>query len=181
MKFTHLVQINDPLNPLIDTLSRAQLWNGLRLRAEDPVQFVIGLDSCRVIQRAEHELLRELRFGQLTVRDRVIFAPMRHVRYEVEAAGPVPAATLITTIEEPEPDQYFVRFEYDTKAVEGGEPVDPFYQQFMKEAYKEADIDAIRIIRRLVTEGKLDQADGQNENAAAARCGGQDSGGNPAA
>jgi hypothetical protein len=77
------------------------------------------------------------------------------VRYEVEAAGEVPAATLITTIEEPVPEQLFVRFEYDTKVVEGGPPVDPYYQQFVKDAYKEADIDAIRTIRRLAEEGKL--------------------------
>jgi len=120
MKFTHLVQINDPLNPLIDLLTREQLWSGLKLRAEDPAQFVIGLDSFQLLSRSETELVRELHFGHLTVRDHVTFTPMSHVRYEVEAAGEVPAATLITTIEEPVPEQLFVRFEYDTKAVEGG-------------------------------------------------------------
>ncbi len=158
MRFTHLVQINDLTNPLIDPLSRAQLWRGLTLRAEDPMQFVIGLDRCEVIRRADNELLRELHFGRLTIRDHVRFTPMTQVRYEVEAAGEVPAATLITTIEEPEPEQLFVRFEYDTRPIEGGPPVDPYYQQFMKEAYKEADIDAIRIMRRLATEGKLEPA-----------------------
>ena len=155
MKFTHLVQINDPLNPLIDLLTREQLWSGLKLRAEDPSQFVIGLDSFELLSRSDTELVRELHFGHLTVRDRVTFTPMHHVRYEVEAAGEIPAATLITTIEEPVPEQLFVRFEYDTKVVEGGPPVDPYYQQFVKDAYKEADIDAIRTIRRLAEEGKL--------------------------
>jgi hypothetical protein len=158
MKFTHLVQINDLTNPLIDLLSREQLWSGLKLRAEDPAQFTVGLDSFRLLERGENELVRELHFGHLTVRDRVSFTPMRHVRYEVEATGEVPAATLITTIEEPEPEQLFVRFEYDTRAVPGSAPVEPYYQQFMKEAYLEADVDAIRTIRRLVTEGKLDPA-----------------------
>lgn len=155
MKYTHLVQINDLLNPLIDALSREQLWQGLRLRAYDPKQFVVGLDRFELLSQNESGLERELHFGHLTVRDKVTFTPMSQVRYEVQAAGEVPAATLITTIEEPEPDQLFVRFEYDTRPVEGGPPVEPYYQQFMKEAYKEADIDAIRIIRRLVAEGKL--------------------------
>jgi hypothetical protein len=156
MKYTHLVQINDLINPLIDTLTREQLWRGLKLRVEQPMQFVLGLDECKIVNRGDNELLRELRFGRLTIRDHVVFIPLRQVRHEVEAAGEVPAATLVTTIEEPEPEQLFVRFEYDTKPIEGGPPVDPFYQQFVKEAYKEADIEAIRIIRRLQAEGRLD-------------------------
>jgi hypothetical protein len=155
MRYTHLVQINDVTNPLIDPLTREQLWQGLKLRAEDPMQFVVGLDRFELVRRTPNELVRELHFGRLTVRDLVRFTPMAEVRYEVEAAGEVPAATLITTIEEPGHEQLFVRFDYNTRPVEGGPPVDPYYQQFVKEAYKEADIDAIRIIRRLVTEGKL--------------------------
>ncbi|HEY4375371.1 MAG TPA: SRPBCC family protein [Burkholderiales bacterium] len=158
MKFTHLVQINDLTNPLIDQLSREQLWNGLKLRAEDPAQFVVGLDSFRLVRRDGNELVRELNFGRLVVRDRISFTPMNQVQYEVEASTEVPAATLVTTIEEPEPEQLFVRFEYHTRPLDGGPPVDPYYQQFMKEAYKEADIDAVRTIRRLASEGKLGAA-----------------------
>ena len=40
MKFEHLIEINDPLNPLIDPLSVDQLWRGLVLRAESPKLFV---------------------------------------------------------------------------------------------------------------------------------------------
>ena len=40
MKFSHLVQINDSLNPLIDSLPREQLWRGLVMRAENPLLFV---------------------------------------------------------------------------------------------------------------------------------------------
>ena len=42
-----------------------------------------------------------------------------------------------------------------TRAIEGGPPVDPYYQEFVKNAYVEADVDAIRTIRRLVEEGLL--------------------------
>ena len=35
MRYEHLVQINDPLMPLLDTLTRNQLWQGLVLRAEE--------------------------------------------------------------------------------------------------------------------------------------------------
>jgi len=33
MRFEHLVQINDPLQPLLTEVSRAQLWHGLARRA----------------------------------------------------------------------------------------------------------------------------------------------------
>ena len=33
MKFEHLIEINDPLNPLIDALTVEQLWAGLVLSA----------------------------------------------------------------------------------------------------------------------------------------------------
>src|ERR1035437_8529931 len=105
MKFTHLIQINDPFNPLIDPLSREQLWRGLVLRAENPLLFVMALDGFEIVRRGENMLERRLHFGKLTLRDRVSFSPMKQVRYEIEAAGDSPAASLVTTIEEPEPDQ----------------------------------------------------------------------------
>ena len=51
MKFEHLVQINDPLMPLLDPLTRSQVWRGLVRRAEDPVPFILGLDDCRILAR----------------------------------------------------------------------------------------------------------------------------------
>ena len=44
MKFEHLIEINDALNPLIDELSIKQLWAGLVLRAESPKLFMPHLD-----------------------------------------------------------------------------------------------------------------------------------------
>jgi hypothetical protein len=152
MKFTHLIQINDPLNPLIDPLSREQLWRGLVLRAENPLLFVLALDGFEIVRRGENALERKLHFGKLTLRDRVSFSPMRQVRYEIEAAGDPPAATLVMTIEEPEPDQLFVRFDYETLQSEAAAPIDEFYTSFAKQAYVEADIDTVSTIRRLALE-----------------------------
>ena len=36
MRFEHLVEVNDPLNPLIDTLTLNQIWQGLVLRVREP-------------------------------------------------------------------------------------------------------------------------------------------------
>ena len=155
MKFSHLIQINDPLSPLVDSLSREQLWRGLVLRAENPLLFVLALDGFEIVARSRNALTRTLHFGKVTLRDRVRFEPMRQVRYEVEAAADSPAATLVMTIEEPETDQLFVRFDYETLSGEAA-PMEEFYNYLVKQAYVEADIDTISTIRRLTEEQGAD-------------------------
>jgi len=152
MKFSHLIQINDPFNPLIDPLSREQLWRGLVLRAENPLLFVSALDRFEIVERRENTLSRVLHFGSLRLRDRVRFSPMNQVRYEIEAAGESPAASLAMTIEEPEPGQLFVRFDYETVRDAGTAPLEELYGRFAEQAYVESDIDTISTIRRLAAE-----------------------------
>lgn len=153
MKFTHLVQINDPLHPSIEPLSRAQLWHGLVTRAEKPSYFVLGLDECRLLDRGPNTLTRQLHFGDVIVRDRVIFDPLNEIRYDIEASDDVPGGSLVMRIEEPEPGQLFVRFEYELH--ENDDAANDFYNEFRKSAYVESDIDTIRAIRVLATEGLL--------------------------
>jgi Domain of unknown function (DUF1857) len=155
MKFEHLVQINDPLNPLIDPLDRNTLWQGLKRRAENPKEFVLALDGFEVLERSADSIRRALTFGRLVIRDEVRFVPQHQVRYEIEPGGEVPAATLTTTIEEPAPGELFVRFEYDVKPVMGAAPREAFYDEYVKQAYVEADIDSIVTIRRLAAQGVL--------------------------
>ena len=152
MKFRHLIQINDPFNPLIDPLSREQLWRGLVLRAENPLLFVLALDRFEIVERGENTLSRVLHFGGLRLRDSVRFSPMNQVRYEIEAAGESPAASLVMTIEEPEPGQLFVRFDYETMRDGGSAPLEELYSDFAKQAYVAADIDTVSTIRRLAAE-----------------------------
>ena len=152
MKFSHLVQINDPLNPLIDQLTREQLWRGLVLRAENPLLFVLALDRFEIVERGENTLARVLHFGALSLRDRVEFVPMQQVRYAIEAVADSPAATLTMTIEQPDAEQLFLRFDYETLQRDAPAPLEEFYGNFAKQAYVEADIDTVSIIRRLAAQ-----------------------------
>jgi hypothetical protein len=150
MKFSHLIQINDLLNPLIDPLSREQLWRGLVHRAENPLPFVMGLDDFLILERSENTLRRELHFGKVTVRDRVTFDPMKKIRYDTAAGEGLLASSLVMTIEEHESEQLFVRFDYATARPAGDAPGEEYYNEFLKKAYVEADIDTVRTIRRLI-------------------------------
>ena len=155
MKFQHLVQINNPLHPLIDSLTREQVWRGLVMKAENPLLFVPTLDSFKLLARHAGSIERELHFGRLVVRDRISFQPPERTRQEIDAAGEIPAATLVTSIEAADEMQLFVRFDYTSHPNNGAPPVDQIYQGFVEQAYVEADTDAIRTIRRLLIEGKL--------------------------
>jgi hypothetical protein len=155
MKFEHLIEINDPLNPLIERLSREQLWRGLVLRAETPMDFVPHLDNCNIVERDEHTLWRELRYGDLIVRDRVIFEPLHKVTYNVPPQKDIPESRLTMTIEEPERDILFVRFLYEDGASEAQDTAEAFYNDFRRSAYKESDIDTIRTIREMAEAGRL--------------------------
>jgi hypothetical protein len=156
MKFEHLIQINDPLNPLIDALTREQLWRGLVLRAESPTLFVPHLDECTIGARTSGSFTRRQRYGDLVIDDRVLLTPLSEVRVEVPAQGEISASTLVMTIEAPSEGLLFVRFAYDDGHAESNDGVNQMYEEFKKSAYEESDIDTIRVLRQLAAEGKLD-------------------------
>ena len=156
MKFEHLIEINDPLNPLIDTISRDQLWRGLVLRADSPKLFVPHLDECTIDQRDSGSFRRKLRYGELVIEDRVILTPLQEVRYDVAAQGEISASSLTMTIEAPSEHTLYVRFKYDDAHDAATDAANAMYDEFRKSAYQEADIDTIRALRELAEAGMLD-------------------------
>ena len=154
MKFEHLVEINNPANPTIPPLSRPQLWRGLVLRAEQPTLFVPHLDSCDIIERTEVTVSRQLTYGPLVISDRVTYLEQHQVRYHVAAQKDFSDSTLTMTIEEPQPECLFVRFQYEDGSLDEG--ADAMYNDFRRSAYRESDIDTIGLIRQLAAQGQLD-------------------------
>ena len=155
MNYEHLVQINDPLNPLLEKLRVEQVWAGLLLRAEQPQLFVTGLESCTILSRSGNTFERELSYGPASVRDRVTLNPGISVRYDIAATDSYVGGSLTMTIEQPDSLQLFVRFKYETtlNANEGGE--DNRTLEIVKSAYREADIDTVKLIRELALAGRL--------------------------
>ena len=156
MKFEHLIEVNDPMNPLLDTLTREQLWRGLVIRAESPKLFIPHLDECEIGAREAGTFKRRLRYGELVVEDTVLLTPLQEVRYEVPAQGEISASTLVMTIEAPTSAMLLVRFTYDDGKEESQDQASKMYDEFKKSAYQEADIDTIRIVRQMAGDGKLD-------------------------
>jgi hypothetical protein len=156
MKFEHLIEINDPLNPLADTMTREQLWRGLVLRAENPKMFMPHLDECTLGERESGSFTRRLRYGELVIDDVVYMTPLQEVRYDVPAQGEIAASRMTMTIEAPSEGVMWVRFLYDDGNASATDEMGKMYEDFKKSAYQEADLDTIKIVRQLASEGKLD-------------------------
>ena len=158
MKFDHLVEINDPLNPMVAPLTLLQLWSGLVLRAEAPGLFVPWLDRSEVRANDHGGLDRVLHYGEVPIHDHVGFTPQQRIDYLVPAQGEMAASRLTVSIEAPQPERLFVRFSYDDGIAEEAGSMDAFYNEFRRSAYQEADIDTIRLIRQFAAEGRFDNA-----------------------
>jgi hypothetical protein len=159
MRYEHLVEVNDPRVPLLPLLTRAQLWRGLVRRAEQPWEFVLGLNGATVHARS-HEgavatLTRTLDFGSFVVHDRVLLTPLEQTRIETEAAAGFPASSLTIRIEEPHPQRLYLRFVYESAAVDGQGELDAVTVGLRNQAYEQADIDTVGRIRELAEQGLL--------------------------
>ena len=159
MRYEHLVQINDPLMPLLDTLTRNQLWQGLMLRAEQPTQFVLGLESATIhsheVNGPVHELTRTLDFGSFQVEDSVRLVRDRGSEIRTKAGPTWPASTLTITIEEPQPELLFLRFVYESDVTAAEAALDPVIVALREQAYESADLDTVFRIRALAAQGVL--------------------------
>ena len=153
MKFEHLIQVNDPQNPLIPPLSRQQVWQGLLHRVEDSVPFLPGLESCVIIERRAHALLRHLDFGPAVIQDRVTLVDAHWVRFEIQPSPTHPGGSLTITIEEPEPAFLFLRFTYQTTLASGPDSEDCAYIEYVKSAYHQSAVDCVQLIRTFAAGG----------------------------
>ena len=149
MKFEHLIQINDPENPLVETMTRDQLWQGLLHRVENAVPFLPGLESCTILERQGDTLLRELDFGPATIQDRVTLTDQLRVRFDIQPSATHPGGSLSITIEEPEPGHLFLRFAYETTLAKDPNSEERAYIEYVKSAYHQSDVDCVRLIRML--------------------------------
>jgi hypothetical protein len=151
LQLEHLVAVNDPSNDF--TLSRAELWQGLILRAEAPDLFMAHIDSVEIIERSDVHLLRKMIIGAMHIQDRIHLVNELHVRYDTEPSEQHAGGTLLMKIEEPESNMLFVRFHYQTPMDDQGEEEE--YAKFLKAAWQQTDLETIQKIRELAAEGRF--------------------------
>lgn len=155
MHYEHLVAVNDPTNPTLALLTRSQLWRGLMLRVESPQLFNPHIETVSILDRSDVLIVREMDFGNLLVRDHIHLHTEHEIHYDTQPGGQHLGGSLKLGIEEPEADFLLVRFTYDTPTPDD-DPQAKELNAYLKEMWRQMDVDSIVKIRELAETGRLD-------------------------
>lgn len=128
-------------------LSAEQLWSGLVLRVLEPLRFTLGLDEAQVEQTDEAHYQRILFFGENAIRDQVELQQQRSVRFITEATDKAPSGQLYYEIQNDSTQGLMLHCEYATAFPEPNTDEERQLLEMIKNAYRMADEDMLRIIR----------------------------------
>ena len=154
LEFEHIVQVNDLNNDTIAVLSRAQLWRGLVLRAQQPDKFNQSL-SCSYKSLSENEFLRTISAGESSFYERVVLTPQVKIHTGTTGDSQQKSSESTAEIEEPEPNSLFIRFTYKRELGDSNSEID--IGEHLKSVYVQIDRDAIAIIRVMAENNLFDQ------------------------
>lgn len=147
------VDVNPPgASPV---LSQDQVWRGLMIKAENAVLFVPRMQSCTVIERDEHGLLREVVNDGHRFREKISFTPPVEVLFE--RVGTDDNAGWITNVISESPHGLLLTFTFAVN-LPGAAPGSAEERQkgeAMKESYVGAVKATLARVRQLASEGKL--------------------------
>ena len=147
-----------PVNTEEPRLNRAQIWQGLLLKAENPVPFLDAMSACTVIERGENWLLRDFTLRDEDMQERVTFEPQERVTFVRTKSSAM--GTILNEIVELEDGDMGLRFTF-TLSVEGladGSEAESEFAERMSRSYFQGVGSTLAEIRRQVRAGELDAA-----------------------
>jgi hypothetical protein len=144
----HLVRINDPANAVGMWLSRAQLWDGLRHTILVPEALDESIDAASIQELSPCTVRRQIRRGRQTTIDEVDLVEGQSLTIRADPQGAFAGSTLAIRIEEPAPENFFVRFVYDLCGLT--EVRDEEEDTARRAAYQASDIERVREARRYI-------------------------------
>jgi hypothetical protein len=133
-------------------LTRAELWRGLVLKAENALPFVPQMTYCKVVERdSATRFVRDVEFRGDKMRERVELIPGQQVTF-TRLAGPV-LGTIHNCIDEDQ-DGLRLRFAFalELTDVEPDSPYEREYAASMEQAYLGAVDATLAAIRKLHAE-----------------------------
>ena len=149
------VPVNPPGEHVV--LTRADVWQGLKLKAENALPFVPAMTYCEVTERFADGLEREIEFRGERFTERIVLEPERRVTFE-RLSGSV-LGTIRNEILEDQ-DGLALRFSFDLTlaGVEPGSNEESEYEETMSGDYLKAAAATLAATRRMVAEGAPAQA-----------------------
>lgn len=146
-----------PVNPpgATSQVSRADVWRGLVLKADNALPFVPSMTYCQVIAReSPSRFVREIELRGDRMTERVTLEPERLVTFE-RLSGPV-LGTIRNFVDEDAQGRLSLRFafELEVQGLAAGSAEEKEYAANMEKAYLGAVDATLAAIRRLHDESK---------------------------
>ena len=147
-----------PVNDREPHLARAQIWQGLVLKAENPVPFLDAMSACTVIDRGDDWLLRDFTLRGEDMQERVTFEPEERVTFVRTRSSAM--GTVMNEIVELDDGEMGLRFTFtlDVEGLDDGSAEEAEFAERMSRSYFEGVESTLAEIRRRVTAGELDKA-----------------------
>ncbi len=151
------IKVNaDPKDP---RLTRSLVWQGLMMKAENPLPFVPVITSCRIVERqGPDRFIREIVDKGDTITEVVTLHPQRMVKFE-RTSGRVPGTILNEIIEDSDGD-LALKFTF-TLTVDGVAPGSAEEREFagqMEQGYLMAVAATLKAMRKLASDNALSAA-----------------------
>lgn len=148
-----------PVNPPGEPkLSRADVWHGLELKANNALPFVPSITYCEVTERtSENDFVREIEFRGERSSEHVTLEPQQRVTFE-RLTGKV-SGTILNEIEETDDGELALRFTYSLEidGIPAGSQEEKEYAAGMEADYLKALGATLAAVRR-VAQGETVEA-----------------------
>jgi hypothetical protein len=150
------IKVND--DPKEPRLTRILVWRGLVMKAENPLPFVPVISNCKVIERRDAALVREIVDNGDTITEVVTFHPERRVQFE-RISGRV-LGTILNEIVEDDDGELALRFTFtlSVAGVADGSAEEMDFAAKMEEGYLMAVRATLKAMRNLAADNALTAA-----------------------
>ena len=148
IKLSKAIAVNEPGQP---TLTRSDVFAGLRMKAENALPFVPAITECDVIERTSpDDFVRDIVLRGEKLREHVTLTPETCVRFE-RVAGPV-LGTILNEVEEDAGGTLSLRFSFNLvpDGIVAESDAERAYAQTMAGDYLKAVDATLAAIRKVV-------------------------------
>jgi len=147
-----------PVNTEEPALNRSQIWQGLLLKAENPVPFLDAMTACTVIDRGDNWLLRDFTLRGEDMQERVTFEPEERVTFERTRSSAM--GTILNEIVTQDDGSMGLRFTFtlDVDGLADDSKEETEFAERMSQSYFQGVGSTLAEIRRQMRAGELDAA-----------------------
>ena len=153
---SHSILVNDPeLRGGGPLLTRHEIWQGLVVKAENPVPFLDSMSACTIVERGDNWLLRDFTLRGEDMQEHVRMEPENRVVFERTRSSAM--GTITNEIIERDDGELELRFCFslEVDGIAHGSDEEAAYAERMAQSYFSGIASTLAEIRRRVDAGTL--------------------------